>query len=593
MLDEIFVARLHASAARASAALHTVSGDRRPLQIARVADGDGDLFVGDEIFEDDFGGFVFDARAAFIPVELLHFFQLFNDDFAQLRLGAEDGFVFRDVVADFLQLVGNFIDRKFRQAMQLQFEDGIGLAGGEGLFGIELGRAARGVDVDLFAAEVEHQILAGVGAVGAAANDGDDVVEVIECREVAFENVLAVFRLLQQVGGAAADDVDAVLDEVLDGLDDPHFAGLSVDHGEQDHREALLHLRVLEELVENDLRFGTALEFYHDAHAVAIAFVADVGDVFDVFVVDQLRDALDQAGLIHLIRNFGDDDGFAIFAEGLDGGFGAHHEAAATGAVGFENSSAAVNDAGGREVRALHELQNFGELRVGIVHQRDGGVDDLRQIVRRNFCSHADGDSVGAIDQKIGNARGKNVRFNFVAIVVGMEVDSLFIEIFEQRGGNLEQLGLGITIGRGRVSVDGAKVSLTEDQRVAHAPRLRETNESVLHGEVAMRMVLAHDFANDAGALARRAIRLQPHLLHSKKYAAVDGLQSVADIGQRAADDHRHGVVEIRPLHLLFNVDGLNVQRAGAFAAGRRSEGKFRVLIVSHGLALSSQASSC
>src|ERR1035441_10636232 len=104
-------------------------------------------------------------------------------------------------------------------------------------------------------------------------------------------------------------------------------------------------------LFRSDLRFGTALEFYHDAHAVAIAFVADVGDVFDVFVVDQLRDALDQAGLIHLIRNFGDDDGFAIFAEGLDGGFGAHHEAAATGAVGFENSSAAVNDAGGREVR--------------------------------------------------------------------------------------------------------------------------------------------------------------------------------------------------------------------------------------------------
>ena len=169
--------------------------------------------------------------------------------------------------------------------------------GGERLFGIELGSAAGGVDVDLLAAEVEHQILAGIGAVGAAANDGDDVVEVIERGEVAFEDVLAVFRLLQQVGGAAADDVDAVLDEVLDGLDQAHFAGLSVDHRQQDHGEALLHLRVLEELVEDDLGFGAALEFDDDAHAVAIAFVADVGDVFDVFVVDQLRDALDQPSL--------------------------------------------------------------------------------------------------------------------------------------------------------------------------------------------------------------------------------------------------------------------------------------------------------
>src|ERR1039457_1805994 len=70
------------------------------------------------------------------------------------------------------------------------------------------------------------------------------------------------------------------------------------------------------------------------------------------------------------------------------------------------------------------------------------------------------------------------------------------------------------------------------------------------------------------------------------------GLQSVAHIGQGAADDHRHGVVEIRPLHLLFNVDGLNVQRAGAVAAGRRSEREFRILIVWHSLALSCQLST-
>src|SRR5579863_9593655 len=124
--------------------------------------------------------------------------------------------------------------------MQLQFEDGISLPGGERLFGIELGSAPGSVDVDLFAAEVHHQVFASVGAVGAAANDGDDVVEVIESGEVAFEDVLAVFRLLQQVGGAAADDVDAVLDEIFNGLDQAHFAGLSVDHCQQDHGKTFL-----------------------------------------------------------------------------------------------------------------------------------------------------------------------------------------------------------------------------------------------------------------------------------------------------------------------------------------------------------------
>ena len=88
-------------------------------------------------------------------------------------------------------------------------------------------------------------------------------------------------RLRQQVGGAAPHHIDAMVDEVLDRLDQSHFLRLAVDHGEEDHAEALLHLGVLEELVEHDLRFGAALELDHNAHAFAVALVADVGDVVD------------------------------------------------------------------------------------------------------------------------------------------------------------------------------------------------------------------------------------------------------------------------------------------------------------------------
>ena len=80
----------------------------------------------------------------------------------------------------------------------------------------------------------------------------------IERVEIAFEDVLAIFCFLQQESGAAADDFDAMIDEVLDGLNESHFAGLAVDHREQDHGKTFLHGRVFEELIENDLRFGTA-----------------------------------------------------------------------------------------------------------------------------------------------------------------------------------------------------------------------------------------------------------------------------------------------------------------------------------------------
>ncbi len=45
----------------------------------------------------------------------------------------------------------------------------------------------------------------------------------------------------------------------------------------------------------------------------------------------------------------------------------------------------------------------------------------------------------------------------------------------------------------------------------------------------------------------------------------MDGLEPVAYLRQRTADDDRHGVVEIRPLHLDFDADGLD-----AVAGGRR-----------------------
>jgi hypothetical protein len=83
--------------------------------------------------------------------------------------------------------------------------------------------------------------------------------------------------------------------------------------------------------------------------------------------------------------------------------------------------------------------------------------------VRRNFCGHADRDSVGAVDQKIRNSRGQNVRLDFAAVIVGAEVDGVFVEILEQRAGNGSELRFGITIGGRWVAIDRAEISLTEN----------------------------------------------------------------------------------------------------------------------------------
>ncbi len=99
-----------------------------------------------------------------------------------------------------------------------------------------------------------------------------------------------------------------------------------------------------------------------------------------------------------------------VLGDVLDGGPGAHHEASAARLVGFENSGSAVDDAAGREVRPLHKFQNLRQCGLRIIHQRDGRVDDLSEIVRRNLRRHADRNTVRAVHQQVRNTRGQERR---------------------------------------------------------------------------------------------------------------------------------------------------------------------------------------
>ena len=106
--------------------------------------------------------------------------------------------------------------------------------------------------------------------------------------------MLALARLAQEEDRAALDDVDAMIDKGLDGLIETQLPRLPIEHREEDHGKALLHLRVFVKLVEHNLRLRAALELNHDAHAVAIALVAHVADIVDDLFVDQLGDALNE-----------------------------------------------------------------------------------------------------------------------------------------------------------------------------------------------------------------------------------------------------------------------------------------------------------
>jgi hypothetical protein len=206
--------------------------------------------------------------------------------------------------------------------------------------------------------------------------------------------VLAGAVFFEQEDGAALDNVDSMIDEGTNRLVQAQLPRLPVEHGKKDHGEAFLHGRVLVELVQHDLRLRATLELDDDAHAVPVGLVAHVADVIDDLLVHQLGDALDQSGLVYLVRNLSDNDRLLFLGQVLQSRAGPHQEAPAAGLVGLGNAGFAVEKSSGGKVGALHVLQHFFKAGLGILDQRNGRVDHLGEVVRGNVGGHTHRNSI-------------------------------------------------------------------------------------------------------------------------------------------------------------------------------------------------------
>src|SRR6202034_2710548 len=109
----------------------------------------------------------------------------------------------------------------------------------------------------------------------------------------------------------------------------------------------LLHGGLRVKIIQQDFRDFAALQLNHDPHTVLVGLVAQpVGsNAFDQLVAHQVGDALNQARLVHLVRQFGDDDGLPFtLADILEVGPSAQVQAAATCLVGGDNLHGAVDE---------------------------------------------------------------------------------------------------------------------------------------------------------------------------------------------------------------------------------------------------------
>ena len=264
---------------------------------------------------------------------------------------------------------------------------------------------------------------------------------------------------------------------------------------------------------------------------MAVAFVTQIRDAFDGLLLHQLRDALDHARLVDLVRHLGDDDRFAILADLFDLGLAAHHDRAAAQRVSRMDSGAAKNDAAGREIRARHDLHQFFDGDLAIVDIGNARIDHFAEIVRRDIGRHADGDAGAAVDENVRKACRYHFRFLAAAIEIRLKVDGLFIDVLEQRIGGAREARFRVTHRRRRIAVHRAEIALALDQRQAHGKILRHAHQRFVDRRIAMGMEITHHLADAGCGFAERAVPIVTGLLHREENAAMNRFQTVAHIG--------------------------------------------------------------
>ncbi len=396
----------------------------------------------------------------------------------------------------------------------------------------------------------------GFGGRRRALDGRDHLVDVRQRDGEALEDVGSLARLAQVVHRAPRDHFAPVPQERFEHFlerQELRLAVLQGDHVDAEHR---LHRRLRVQVVEHDVGHFALLELDHDPHAVLVGLVAQLADAVDVLVAHQLGNALEQACLVHLVRQLGDHDRLPPAAlHLLHLGARAHRQAAAPGLVPGDDLLRPVDDPGGGKVRPRNVLHQPGEGERRIVDQGHAGVDHFAQVVRRDVGRHAHGDAGRAVDQQVRDPGRQDGGLTLLAVVVLHEIDRFLVDVGEHLRRQVGEPAFGVAVGRGRIAVDRAEIALPVDEQVAHGKVLRHAHHRVVGRGVAVRVILAEHLADHARALHVRTRGDVVGLLHREQDPAMHRLEPVADVGQRAAHDHAHRIVEIRLAHLLFEID--------------------------------------
>ena len=392
------------------------------------------------------------------------------------------------------------------------------------------------------------------------ADDLDHPVKVEVGDDIAVEQFQPVGNLGQAVLAAADQDVDLALDPLLqDQLEAEHPGRAAGIEDVEVEPEPGFQIGQLEQRFLEQFRINVAALGDENQPNLLIRFIADVFQDRQLLVGDQLGNLLDQLALGELVGDFRNHQLPGTAAQLFDAGFfprairiapgrkaPAHAQRAAPGFISARDNLAAFgHDPAGGKVRPVEQLHQLGMFGMGIVDQQQGRIDDLGHVVAGDIGRHPHGDPAGAIGQQVREQAGEDLRLFLFPVVGRDEVDRAFVQPGHQLDRRLGQAGFGVAIGSGIIAIDVAEIALPIDQRVAQREVLGEADHRIVDRLVAVRVILADHVADHTGRLLVGIVGIELQLPHRPEQAAVNRLQPVTQVRQRARGNRGQGIDEI------------------------------------------------
>ena len=174
-----------------------------------------------------------------------------------------------------------------------------------------------------------------------------------------------------------------------------------------------------------------------------------------------------------------------------------HDHHASSRLIGLTNSCPAADKSTGGKIRSGDDLHQLMNGQVGVIKQGYQSVHNLGQVMGRNLGRHAYGNTLGTVDQDIGNLGRQNRWFLQRVIVVGDKIDGFLVQIGNDFLVKFGHPGLGIPHSRRGITIHGTKVTLAVNQRIAQRKILGHTDQGIVGRRIAMGMILTNDITDD------------------------------------------------------------------------------------------------